>query len=191
MTVREAIKKYKTGSILSKKNEKRAQELVHSDEDVLWASDSLASFGIDQKEPRTFADYATTNSQYSGTTVITNKRILNCCNMSFGMTSRERQMAISDIQQLFFSTNTNMGCLMIRSYTDAIGLYDTAKKLQAGKEILEELVKQNKKETAQPIKNKSEVQGQADELLKWKDLLDQGIITQAEFDAKKRQLLGL
>ena len=31
----------------------------------------------------------------------------------------------------------------------------------------------------------------ADELKKYKDLLDQGVITQEEFDAKKKQLLGL
>jgi hypothetical protein len=31
----------------------------------------------------------------------------------------------------------------------------------------------------------------ADEIVKFKNLLDQGIITQQEFDAKKRQLLGL
>lgn len=33
--------------------------------------------------------------------------------------------------------------------------------------------------------------GNADELKKYKDLLDAGIITQEEFDAKKKQLLGL
>ena len=31
----------------------------------------------------------------------------------------------------------------------------------------------------------------ADELKKYKELLDAGIITQVEFDAKKKQLLGL
>lgn len=31
----------------------------------------------------------------------------------------------------------------------------------------------------------------ADEIVRFKNLLDQGIITQEEFDAKKRQLLGL
>ena len=31
----------------------------------------------------------------------------------------------------------------------------------------------------------------ADELKKFKELLDMGIITQEEFDAKKKQLLGL
>lgn len=33
--------------------------------------------------------------------------------------------------------------------------------------------------------------GTADELKKYKDLLDKGVITQEEFDAKKKQLLGL
>lgn len=32
---------------------------------------------------------------------------------------------------------------------------------------------------------------QTDELKKYKDLLDSGVITQEEFDAKKKQLLGL
>ncbi len=34
-------------------------------------------------------------------------------------------------------------------------------------------------------------QSSADELKKYKDLLDQGIITKEECDAKKKQLLGL
>ncbi len=35
------------------------------------------------------------------------------------------------------------------------------------------------------------VSSEADEILKFKELLDKGIITQEEFDAKKKQLLGL
>ena len=34
-------------------------------------------------------------------------------------------------------------------------------------------------------------QSNADELRKFKELLDSGVITQEEFDAKKKQLLGL
>ena len=37
----------------------------------------------------------------------------------------------------------------------------------------------------------SAAQSDADELKKFKELLDQGIITQEEFDAKKKELLGL
>ncbi len=39
--------------------------------------------------------------------------------------------------------------------------------------------------------DQSSVPSRADELLKYKDLLDKGILTQEEFDAKKKELLGL
>lgn len=43
-----------------------------------------------------------------------------------------------------------------------------------------------------PVIVKTEVEAsQADELKKFKDLLDSGVISQEEFDAKKKQLLGL
>lgn len=53
--------------------------------------------------------------------------------------------------------------------------------------------RQNKKEESKPIEIIKETQNlsNADELKKYKELLDMGIITQEEFDAKKKQLLGL
>lgn len=41
------------------------------------------------------------------------------------------------------------------------------------------------------ISNNSAALSGADEILKYKELLDKGILTQEEFDAKKKQLLGL
>ncbi|HIX15968.1 MAG TPA: SHOCT domain-containing protein [Candidatus Hungatella pullicola] len=38
---------------------------------------------------------------------------------------------------------------------------------------------------------RSEKTSEADEILKFKKLLDDGIITQEEFEAKKKQILGL
>jgi len=40
-------------------------------------------------------------------------------------------------------------------------------------------------------KNKSYSEGSADEIIKWKKLLDENIITQEEFDRKKGKLLKL
>ena len=52
--------------------------------------------------------------------------------------------------------------------------------------------RQNKtKEIAQTVVKQEVPQSNADELKKYKDLLDSGVITQEEFDAKKKQLLGL
>lgn len=56
-----------------------------------------------------------------------------------------------------------------------------------GKLIMERQQKENKSTIIENIISTSN----ADELKKYKDLLDSGIITQEEFDAKKKQLLGL
>ena len=47
------------------------------------------------------------------------------------------------------------------------------------------------KSTVQPDENSAAVSSSADEIMKFKQLLDKGIITQEEFEQKKKQLLGL
>ncbi len=52
--------------------------------------------------------------------------------------------------------------------------------------------RQGKEKSVATTTIKQEIpQSNADELKKYKDLLDSGVITQEEFDAKKKQLLGL
>lgn len=54
------------------------------------------------------------------------------------------------------------------------------------------IARQNKKPSVAHTTIKQEVpQSNADELRKYKELLDLGVISQEEFDAKKKQLLGL
>lgn len=56
--------------------------------------------------------------------------------------------------------------------------------------LLMERQESSKKKTETVIKQEVP-QSNADELKKYKDLLDSGILSQEEFDAKKKQLLGL
>lgn len=53
------------------------------------------------------------------------------------------------------------------------------------------LSKFQKSNIAEAVIKQEIPQSNADELKKFKDLLDSGVITQEEFDAKKKQLLGL
>ena len=53
------------------------------------------------------------------------------------------------------------------------------------------LLERQKKETKGTVVENVIATSNADELKKFKELLDDGIITQEEFDAKKKQLLGL
>ena len=60
-------------------------------------------------------------------------------------------------------------------------------------EVINNLLVNRQKEKNQNIGTTTVVQNsdEADKLKKYKDLLDSGVITQEEFDAKKKQLLGL
>ncbi len=60
--------------------------------------------------------------------------------------------------------------------------------LKDSNRVFDEGLKRSNNETVVSVTESVSV---ADELKKFKDLLDSGIITQEEFDAKKKQLLGL
>ncbi len=51
--------------------------------------------------------------------------------------------------------------------------------------------RQKKQNEAAPVQPSAPAVSNADELKKFKELLDSGVITQEEFDAKKKELLGL
>ena len=59
------------------------------------------------------------------------------------------------------------------------------------KSQIEELNKKITPPKPKEVQIPKELQDQLNELKKFKELLDMGIITQEEFDAKKKQLLGL
>ena len=70
-------------------------------------------------------------------------------------------------------------------------LYQTCEK--QAQEILSlfEVMCQSNKVVHSTSEVATQEQSAADEIVKFKQLLDSGIITQEEFDAKKKQLLGL
>ena len=59
------------------------------------------------------------------------------------------------------------------------------------KEITKLLVARQEKSDNKVITKQETTSYNADELKKFKELLDSGVITEEEFDAKKKQLLGL
>lgn len=80
-------------------------------------------------------------------------------------------------------------CLRLEMLT-GVTVYNQAKKCLELMDVLRQnkiLNRINKAATTSPAPSASP----ADELKKYKELLDSGILTQEEFDAKKKQLLGL
>ena len=70
-------------------------------------------------------------------------------------------------------------------------IIDYTKCQKCGSSDLKDISEEEMKAEQSKLSNKVDSVSSADELRKYKQLLDDGIITQEEFDAKKKQLLGL
>lgn len=80
----------------------------------------------------------------------------------------------------------------VASSSGSISFYYLANATELHNVLSELLIARQRKETTATSVVMQEVhQSSADELKKFKELLDSGIISQEEFDAKKKQLLGL
>lgn len=117
--------------------------------------------------------------------VVTDKRV-------YGKTSFGKQVdlpldSISAVGTSLFkgiAVGTSSGRIKFLGISNRNEIYEAIKKILADRQTKE--VK-----ASAPVTNITQAQSSADELKKFKDLLDSGIITQEEFDAKKKQLLGL
>lgn len=84
------------------------------------------------------------------------------------------------------------GGIIVSTSSGAIKFSDIANRDEIHKVIRELIIKRQEENknivVTAPV---AESTSNADELKKYKELLDSGVITQEEFDAKKKQLLGL
>ena len=113
--------------------------------------------------------------------IVTNKRV-------YGLSTYKTRIdiPIEAISAVSCSGAFNTISVTSSSGTIAFSLYKNYAELQS---TITELVINNKKNNS--TSNNENKQPSLDELVKLKELLEQGIISQQEFDAKKKQLLGL
>lgn len=112
--------------------------------------------------------------------VVTDKRVYG--KTSFGKSIDLPYDKISSVGTCFpmgVFTATSSGVIKFWLLTNQKEVYSSISNLLKERQILNNTT------------NVKMEQSSADELKKFKDLLDSGIITQEEFDAKKKQLLGL
>jgi len=90
------------------------------------------------------------------------------------------------IQFAYSGASESKGGILDAARDENTITFSSKKELAQAKEI-KELIETLQSEDSQPATQSSD----ADELVKYKQLLDDGILTQDEFDAKKKQILGL
>lgn len=185
------IKESGTGLFMSteKENIKLAIEMLHSEEKIVAAISANVSFG----EPEGALKQSVFNlkNKTSGIVVLTDQRILFASNNGRYVTKSiylTDVNAIDDLQS-FFSGGT---VLRIQSTSTSLAIDGTTKTIPPFRNKIDEAVHSARANNSQ--NNNVIVQQQnsdADEILKYKNLFDAGIITEEEFQAKKKQLLGL
>ena len=122
---------------------------------------------------------------------ITNKRIIMAQkNLIAGESIQS--VYLDSINDITFQSGFALGIMTIDTIKEVfnVGLEETSAKAIHGKvmEILHDM-RQKHSNSTQSAPNLAV--SAADEIMKFKNLLDAGVITQEEFDAKKAQLLGL
>lgn len=126
---------------------------------------------------------------------ITNKRIMMGQHLALGRKNFQT-VKLENINDVTLASGLMAGKLTIDTYKEEFNVElvkDQAENINSLIHIVIDKIKSdnNKSVTQEMPKIESPAPSAADELLKYKSLLDAGAINQEEYDAKKKQLLGL
>ena len=113
---------------------------------------------------------------------VTNKRVYGAT--KFGKRVDLPLDSVSAVSMSSFkgiAVGTSSGRIIFKGIGNRDEIYEAINQL---------IIERQEKGKAEPVKQEAPVNN-IDEIKKFKELLDAGIITQEEFDAKKKQLLGL
>lgn len=121
--------------------------------------------------------------------VITNKRIMMGQKKAIGQVFQT--VKIENINDVTFKSSLLMGVLTIDTYKETFNVGLDKYSAQNINKKVHEIIEQIKNDAAPVAAPAQAPISAADEIKKFKGLLDIGAITQEEFDAKKKQLLGL
>ena len=179
MSIEEVIRKNKTYNIFLKEAIKSAENILTEIENVRYAIGCNISI-IDNKESLKI-DFWKLKGKLSGVLVITNKRVI-FCNSALGL-RQTKEILLPNIQSVDSRDVSFLGVGKLRIK----GITETFMMDVAGKETIEQAKKAIY--DCKEEKNKVNQISNADEIMKFKQLLDEGIITQEEFERKKQELL--
>lgn len=187
MNIEEYVKNNKTYNLMNKSAIQKAQNLIENDEEILYAL--VTNISTDKNTNTNFKNQLFGGAMQfknvlSGVIAITDKRII-FCNSTLG-TTNEKQMMIKDIKSIDEHINglTKTGELRINGITETFVI-----------KILKKGIEQEIKKAINIARSnintddKNFTISNADEIRKYKQLYDDGIITQEEFEKKKQELL--
>ena len=190
MNVDDFVKKNNTYSFLSKGAIRKTQTLIEENEKLLYAL--VTNVEMNKKHNTSFENQSQLfggamqlKDVLSGVVAITDKRII-FCNSTLG-TTNDKQMMIKDIQSIdeHISGLTKTGEVRVVGITETFVIKILRKGLNEDiKKAIDKAKNMENKE-----KNIGNALSNADEIRKYMQLYEDGIITKEEFESKKRELL--
>lgn len=183
MTIKEAVKGNGTmlGILACSGMIKKAETMLSNDENVEFACVYNVYTESNNKDLKVNIGFDT-KKKVAGVTVLTNKRIFFVSSILGSIISK--QIKIQDIQSADYKTTLSLATIRIKGITEMIVIEATKKTAEEMMSKINELQSKFNDGTTF-VSNIS----QADEILKFKKLLNEGIITQEEFERKKQELL--
>lgn len=191
MTIIKALEKTKSTTFGQSKAIKLAEEKLGEDEKIELAI--TATVSIEPVIGKLGKQKVITKNNQTGILVITNKRIYFCWSL---LGSRQyKEMLVSDIQSVD-SYRDSMRLLAftavrICGITDMFVVNIANNKAQDLENVVSEVRRNYAKSVCGTVVQTDNISANLNDLRELKSLLDEGVITQEEFDAKKKQLLGI
>lgn len=174
------LKTNKTYNILLKEAVKKTEKMLMNNEKVLYAVGGNMNI-VDNQEALK-VDFFSIKGKLAGVLTITNKRVIFCNSVLGAVHGKE--ISLKDIQSIDKKEVSFLGIgkFRIKGITETFVMDISRKGII---EEIEKAINSNKQE-----KEYSNNISSADEIMKFKKLLDDGIITQEEFERKKQELLN-
>ncbi len=178
MTIEEAIKISKTKNPLANGSTKYAQQILNPNEEVKYAINTNVSL-IPITGKLNDTGILSIKNKINGVIVVTNYRIFFCSSIIGKKIFKE--ITLNKVESIDDTSNPLLGTgqLRIKGTTEMLVIDCKIKNINAIKEHLHQIHLPNQISSITP----------ADEIKKYKELLDNGAITQEEFNIKKEELL--
>lgn len=151
------------------------EQSLQSDEEVLMCFIGLHNYVSTTKHDNNFA-YA-----------ITNKRIIMAQQKVMGQVVQS--VLLDNLNDVTLNTGAIFGVLTVDTIKEKFNVCVNSRCAKSINDKIHEILLSQQKSKTAPMQ--MQAISSADELLKYKNLLDMGVLTQEEFDKKKKELLAL
>ena len=184
MTILEAVKQSNTSPLFHKKSIAAAQDMLRPDETVLWA---LTANVCDHPVPDIYK--ITYKDLINVVVVVTTQRIFTVQKLVDLISSTTIPLwEIRSIEESFHRQYRN---LEVKGITQYLLVQGNKKMLRPLHNAIQKALANRSAPTAQPSASANPAGLDIDQLQQLKQLYDAGILTEEEFSAKKKQILGL